>query len=67
MGMRYKEIAAKLRIALPTVRTHIQSLYMKMDIHSKEELDAIVNKSQEEYYGASSFLMQLKRALMHSQ
>jgi DNA-binding CsgD family transcriptional regulator len=37
-GYQYKEIAWKLSIRLPTVRTHLQRVYRKTGVHAKHEL-----------------------------
>ncbi len=37
-GMSYKEIAEKLFISLPTVKTHVSNIYQKMNINNKIEL-----------------------------
>ncbi len=36
-GLRYKEIAAQLNISIETVRTHLQSVYSKLHVHSRTE------------------------------
>ena len=36
-GLRYKEIAAQLDISIETVRTHLQSVYSKLHVHSRTE------------------------------
>jgi len=43
-GLQYKEIASRLSISLPTVRTHIMSLYRKMGIHSRDSLTRLLSK-----------------------
>lgn len=43
-GHLYKEIAAKLGITMPTVRTHVDHLYRKMSIHSKSDLNDLVEQ-----------------------
>jgi DNA-binding CsgD family transcriptional regulator len=37
-GLSYKEIAEKLFISLPTVKTHVSNIYQKMNIKNKIEL-----------------------------
>ena len=37
-GRSYKEIAEKLFISLPTVKTHVSNIYQKMNINNKIEL-----------------------------
>jgi DNA-binding NarL/FixJ family response regulator len=34
---RNKEIAASLRLSVPTVRTHLRTLYLKLRVHSRSE------------------------------
>lgn len=34
-GLRYKEIAAKLKLSVETVRTHIRNIYVKLQVQSK--------------------------------
>lgn len=36
-GFSYQEIAQRLFIALPTVKTHVSHIYSKLDVHSREE------------------------------
>jgi DNA-binding NarL/FixJ family response regulator len=36
-GLRYKEIATQLNIGVETVRTHLQSVYQKLHVHSRTE------------------------------
>lgn len=36
-GMRYKEIADELYISITTVRTHIQNIYLKLQVTSRTE------------------------------
>jgi DNA-binding CsgD family transcriptional regulator/PAS domain-containing protein len=38
LGYEYKEIAERMGIGITTVRTHIQGIYSKLDIHSRIEL-----------------------------
>jgi DNA-binding CsgD family transcriptional regulator len=63
-GLLYKEIAFKLRIGLPTVRTHSQNLYRKLGIHSRSELVDIALRVQTGYSGNDTFLKLLKRTLL---
>lgn len=37
-GMSYKEIAAHLRIGPGTVRSHVEDIYRRLDVHSRAEL-----------------------------
>ncbi len=37
-GASNKELVQKLKISLPTLRTHIQNIYRKTDVHSNSEL-----------------------------
>lgn len=41
-GLSYKQVAAKLNIALETVRHHVKNIYGKYDVHSKSQLIASV-------------------------
>ena len=36
-GLRYKEIADKLYISVPTVKSHLHSIYKKMHVGSRTE------------------------------
>jgi DNA-binding CsgD family transcriptional regulator len=36
-GLRYKEIAAKLKISIETVRTHARRIYEKLHVQSRTE------------------------------
>jgi DNA-binding NarL/FixJ family response regulator len=36
-GFLYKEIAAELALSIDTVRTHIRSIYLKLQVHSRTE------------------------------
>jgi PAS domain S-box-containing protein len=38
LGFEYKEIADRMGIGLPTVRSHAQSVYARLGIHSRAEL-----------------------------
>jgi PAS domain S-box-containing protein len=38
LGFEYKEIADRMGISLPTVRSHAQGVYMRLSIHSRDEL-----------------------------
>jgi DNA-binding CsgD family transcriptional regulator len=42
-GISYKEIAAKLFISLPTVKTHVSNIYQKMNIKNKVELINLIS------------------------
>ncbi|NVK36808.1 MAG: hypothetical protein HWE18_02680 [Gammaproteobacteria bacterium] len=42
-GKRNQDIAATLRITLPTVKRHIQNIYSKLDIHSRTEAALLFN------------------------
>ncbi len=37
-GLSDKQIAQKLHMALPTLRTHVQRLFLKLDVHDKTNL-----------------------------
>jgi DNA-binding NarL/FixJ family response regulator len=37
-GKTHKEIANELNISINTLKTHVQHIYKKMNIHSKTEL-----------------------------
>jgi PAS domain S-box-containing protein len=63
-GLLYKEIAFRLRISLPTVRTHSQSLYRKMGIHSRSELVDIAFRLQTGDCGEDTFMQLFRRALL---
>ena len=41
-GLTNNDISEKLFIAPGTVRAHIGRIYKKLDVHSREELDALV-------------------------
>lgn len=43
-GMNFKSIAKELTISENTAKSHIQHIYSKLDIHSKQELLALVNE-----------------------
>jgi LuxR family transcriptional regulator, maltose regulon positive regulatory protein len=36
-GLSYQDIANRLVISLPTVKTHVSHVYSKLDVHSREE------------------------------
>jgi Response regulator containing a CheY-like receiver domain and an HTH DNA-binding domain len=38
IGFEYKEIADRMNVSLPTVRSHIQSAYSRLGVHSRLEL-----------------------------
>ena len=42
-GVTYKDIGEKLFISIPTVKTHVQSIYQKMNINNKVELINLIN------------------------
>jgi DNA-binding CsgD family transcriptional regulator len=42
-GISYKDIAEKLFISLPTVKTHVSNIYQKMKINNKIELINLLN------------------------
>lgn len=44
-GLTYKEIAAELQISPSTVRTHLESVYRKLEVASKVELVRILNQN----------------------
>jgi len=45
-GLRYKEIAAKLKISIETVRTHARRIYEKLHVQSRTEaLNKVYGKS----------------------
>jgi LuxR family maltose regulon positive regulatory protein len=37
LGLSYQEIAGRLFISRPTVKSHISHIYGKLDVHSREE------------------------------
>ena len=47
-GNSQKNIAEKLYISVDTVKTHTNSIYRKLGVHSKQELIDYVNKRGEE-------------------
>jgi len=55
-GLLYKEIAHRLGISLSTVRTHAQSLYKKMRIHTKEELMTALHDGESDYSAENSVM-----------
>jgi ATP/maltotriose-dependent transcriptional regulator MalT len=36
-GLSYQEIAQRLVISLPTVKTHVAHIYDKLDAHNREQ------------------------------
>lgn len=42
-GKSYKEVARKLRSSPSTVKTHLSHIYLKLNIHDKAELCALLN------------------------
>ncbi|MBL0034433.1 MAG: response regulator transcription factor [Flavobacteriales bacterium] len=36
-GLMYKEIADKLAVNISTIRTHVRSIYEKLQVHSRAE------------------------------
>ena len=53
-GARYKEIADSLSISMDTVRKHLQSIYQKLQVHSRTE--AVVKFLKQPPSGANSEL-----------
>jgi PAS domain S-box len=51
LGYEYKEIAQRMGIGLPTVRTHVQNVYAKTGVHSRAELVGLVGEYRIERYG----------------
>lgn len=43
-GQRYKEIAWRLGIGLPTVRSHVMNAYRKMGVHSIDDLRGLISQ-----------------------
>jgi DNA-binding CsgD family transcriptional regulator len=43
-GKTYKEIAAKLFISLPTVKTHVSNIYSKTNVRNRLELSNLINQ-----------------------
>ena len=41
-GLRNSEIAAETGLSLPTVKSHVQATYRKLDVHSQHELIDLV-------------------------
>ena len=41
-GRTEKRVAAKLGIRLDTVRTHVAHIYLKLGVHSRSELFALI-------------------------
>jgi DNA-binding NarL/FixJ family response regulator len=46
-GLQYKEIAAKMDVTLGTLHTKIQSLFKRLNIHSKAELAGWNNRRKQ--------------------
>jgi DNA-binding NarL/FixJ family response regulator len=47
-GLRYKEIAAKLKISIETVRTHARRIYEKLHVQSRTEaLNKVYGKNRQ--------------------
>jgi len=42
-GLSYKEVAARLKISVGTMRKHVENVYRKFGVHSRWELTMIVN------------------------
>ncbi len=42
-----QDIASHLYISLHTVRTHTKNIYAKLDVHSRDELIALVRREYE--------------------
>lgn len=47
-GFENKEIAARLFISLHTVKNHVRNIYLKMGVHTRAQLVALLNKPAEE-------------------
>lgn len=45
-GLKAKEISEKRVVSIATVRTHIQSVYSKLNVHSAEELRKVIEDSR---------------------
>jgi TolB-like protein/DNA-binding CsgD family transcriptional regulator len=54
-GMTYREIGESLFIAPTTVRTHLSTIYRKLDVHSKVALAALIADCSEREAGQSPF------------
>jgi DNA-binding NarL/FixJ family response regulator len=44
-GLQIKEIAAKFTVSKNTVRSQVQSLYHKLDVHNRNELQALIEQT----------------------
>ena len=44
LGVSNQEIASRLRVSLPTVKTHLQRIYRKFDVDSRARLIALVRE-----------------------
>jgi PAS domain S-box-containing protein len=64
VGLLYKEVAARLHISMPTVRTHAMSLYRKIDIHSRGELVDIFVRKQTGFPSEDTLIKLIKRSLL---
>ena len=57
-GLSNKELARYLKISLPTLRTHLQNIYLKVDVHSTSELISRVlrENNMHDYLASSSII-----------
>lgn len=55
-GCRNREIAERLCISEPTVKTHLQRIFHKLDIQSRPQLITFAIKNQNENQGANSLV-----------
>ena len=44
-GMRPKEISQVQGVSITTVRTHVQGVYVKLNVHSADDLKAILDEA----------------------
>jgi PAS domain S-box-containing protein len=63
LGYEYKEIGERMGIGLPTVRSHIQSIYAKLGIHSRVELVDMAGRWNMEN-GGNEILRSVARLLL---
>ena len=45
-GKRPKEISEELVVSVATVRTHVQGVYNKLDVHSYNDLLHLIRKAE---------------------
>jgi len=64
-GSKYKLISDKLFISMPTVKTHIQSIFKKLKINSQDQLFDIIKKRDAENIDKNPYLSQIVQNLLN--